>query len=103
MPSVLLGAFHMQGIKDYRLLLSIYTQEYFPNYQHIHHTSAQKKAPPKGIGKGFSIGTLILSLLLSRLYPSLPHLLLHRLNGHLFPVEDTCGQGGFCLGLLKDL
>ena len=28
---------------------------------------------------------------------------LHRLNRHLFPVEDTCGQGGFSLGLFKDL
>ena len=28
---------------------------------------------------------------------------LHRLNGHLLPVEDPGGQGGLHIGLFKDL
>jgi hypothetical protein len=30
-------------------------------------------------------------------------MLLNRLNGHLFPVEDTCSQGCFHIRLFKDL
>jgi len=30
-------------------------------------------------------------------------MILHSLNGHLIPVKDTGGPGGFSLGLLKNL
>ena len=60
-----------------------------------------KRPLPKVIGKGLFQCALILSVLLSRLQASIPHVLLHRLNGHFLPVEDTWGQAGLCLGVLK--
>ncbi len=39
----------------------------------------------------------------TRLYTFLPHMLLHRLNGHFLPVEYPGGQGGFHICLFKHL
>ena len=61
-----------------------------------------KEAPPKSSERAFQCA-LILPVLLSRLYSFLSHVLLDSLNGRLFPVEYPGGQGGFSLGLSKDL
>jgi hypothetical protein len=65
--------------------------------------SWKRKGPSQVIGKGPFQLTLIVSLLLARLYSFLPHMIFNRLNGHFFPVENACSQGSLDIRLLKDL
>ncbi len=48
-----------------------------------------KKAPSKSSGKGLFNGHWYCHYL-ARLQTSLPHMFLHCLNGHFFPMKDTC-------------
>jgi len=58
-----------------------------------------EKTPPKSPGRAFFMCTD--SVNIYRVSIPLSYMLLNRPNGHLFPVEDTGGQGRLCLGLLK--
>ena len=62
----------------------------------------KNKAPPKSMERAF-FNVHWYYHYLSRLYSFIPHMFLHRFNGHLFPVKDTYGQGGLNIGLFKNL